>query len=279
MKTLGEVLTLSVQFLKERQCERARRTAEELLAFVLKLGRIDLYLQFDRPLQEEELEQCRALMKRKVKGEPLEYIVGKVSFYQCLFIVTPAVLIPRPETELLLEAVLKQEVKEGAVAWDICTGSGCLGVALKKQRPQLEVVLADISLEALVLAEKNALGNGVEVKVVQGDFLIPFQGQKADLILCNPPYVTEGEYAALDLSVRDYEPKIALVGGEDGLLFYRRLSEELPPLLNSGAQLFLEIGASQGAAVSALFSASCWKNKRIEKDLSGRDRFFFLEFE
>lgn len=282
MKTLGEVLKLSTAFLQERQVERARRMAEELLAFVLQLKRLDLYLQFERPLEEQELTALRSYLKRKAKGEPLEYILGSVPFYHCHFEVNASVLIPRPETELLLHSIceeLKGMDLSGKTAWDLCSGSGCLGIALKKRFPELRVCLGDFSKEALAVAQRNAQKNSVEVEFFEGDLLAPFKGEKADFVLCNPPYVSEEEYAALEPAVRDFEPRMALVGGKEGMEFYKRLDTELASFLKPQAKVYFEIGASQGEALKALYTASCWKSKKLEKDLAGRDRFFYLEFE
>jgi release factor glutamine methyltransferase len=282
MKTLGEILHLTVQYFKEKNIDRSRRTAEELLSHILQLPRMDLYLQFDKPLLQQEVDSFRELVKRKLKGEPLEYLLEKINFYGCTISVTKDVLIPRPETEILLDkacSLLKNLPLEKKVAWDICTGSGCLGIALKKTFPQLNVALSDLSEKALNLARINAKNNEIEIECLQGDLLRAFGQRKADIILCNPPYVSNKEYCELDMSVRDYEPKEALVGGDDGLLFYKRLSEELPNFLNSGAKVFFEIGTGQGKAVQNLFSASCWCKISLEKDWAGHDRFFFLEFE
>jgi release factor glutamine methyltransferase len=278
MKTLGEVLTLTVDFLKEKKHARYRRTAEELIGHALKLKRMDIYMQFDRPVVESELESLRALLKRAVKGEPVEYITGEVQFYHCTIAVTPDVLIPRPETELLVDQACRQ-LKESKTAWDVCTGSGYIGIALKKAHPHLDVVVSDISEKALQLAKANAAMNGVEIELLLGDLLAPFAGRKTDAFLCNPPYVSSKEYLTLDRSVIDFEPKRALVGGEDGLEFYRRLEKDLPAYLNPHAKIFFEIGAGQGNALLSLFSGGRWKNGRIEKDWAGHDRFFFLEIE
>jgi release factor glutamine methyltransferase len=282
MKTLGEVLGLSSQFLNDKKISRSRRIAEELLGFTLKLKRVDLYMQFDRPLLEEELEVFRSLLKRAAKGEPVPYITGEVLFYDCTLRVTPDVLIPRPETEILVDLACKQiqqQLFAGKVVWDLCTGSGCMGIAVKKACPDLKVTLSDLSAEALRIAAENAQRNQVEVETVQGDLLAPFASAKADFIFCNPPYVSPQEYEQLDPSVRDHEPKLALVAEEEGLGFYRRLKEELPVHLNPGAKIYLEIGSKQGKAVLELFSGAPWKAARVEKDWAGHDRFFFLEFE
>jgi release factor glutamine methyltransferase len=239
-------------------------------------------MQFDKPLLEEELKILRELVKRALKQEPIEYILGHVSFYGCMIELTSDVLIPRQETEILLEKAhlrLKQRNLEGNVAWDLCAGSGCLGIGLKKALPQLAVTLCDISEKALAIARRNAKLNAVSVTCRMGDLLSACVGNKADIILCNPPYVSNKEYDELDRSVRGYEPKLALVGGEEGLSFYERLASELPEYLNPGAQLFFEMGCTQGKAIQNLFKSPHWRNRCIEKDLAGHERFFFLEFE
>jgi release factor glutamine methyltransferase len=282
MKTLGEVLTLSVNFLKEKTSFSSRRDAEELVGYVLKLKRLDLYMQFDRPVLERELEALRALLKRAVKGEPVEYIIGRVSFYHCDIIVGPGVLIPRSETEILVDKacrILQKDPFQGKIAWDLCTGSGCIGIAVKKSCPNLSISLSDISEKALETARINARKNGVDVEILHGDLLSPFANRKADVIFCNPPYVSSREFISLDRIVKDFEPELALVGGRDGLSLYRRLQGELPAYLNPGAKIFFEIGAGQGSAVLNLFSGKGWKNGHVEKDWAGHDRFFFLEFE
>ena len=282
MKTVSEVLQLSANYLQERQVARPRREAEDLLCFILKLSRLELYLQHERPMDESELSLYRDFLKRKVKGEPYEYIAGEIPFFHCRFRLSPDVLIPRPETEILLEkAVLEIQKKDYSdkVAWDLCCGSGCLGVSLKKALPALEVSLSDLSEKAIEIAKANASMNDATVCFYQGDLLSPFRQGKADFVLCNPPYISNQEFDSLDPSVRLYEPKIALVSGPSGLEFYTRLADELPVYLNRGAKVFLEIGAGQGAAVGAIFGAKCWKTKCLEKDWAGHDRFFFLEFE
>jgi release factor glutamine methyltransferase len=145
--------------------------------------------------------------------------------------------------------------------------------------PDLEVTLADLSQEALAVARANAAANQAAVTCVQGDLLAPFAGQKADVILCNPPYISKQEYEDLDLSVKAFEPQMALDGGEDGLHFYKRLSRELPDYLHPKALVFLEIGSQQAQAIRALFHAPCWHSVSLGKDWAGHDRFFSLEFE
>ncbi|MDE3045128.1 MAG: peptide chain release factor N(5)-glutamine methyltransferase [Verrucomicrobiota bacterium] len=278
MKTIGEVLQLSTQFLAERKIERARRLAEELLAATLQMKRMDLYLQFDRPVEETELVLLREGLKRCGKGEPVEYVLGEVEFAGCQLAIDRSVLIPRPETEILIDLIVKEiGPAQGKVLWDVCAGSGGLGLALKKALPDLEVILSDISPEAVAIGQKNSQKNGLEVEFRTGDLLAPFAGEQADFVTCNPPYVTETEYLNLQPSVRDFEPRRALVGGERGTEFYERLSCDLPLHLKPGGKVFLEIGATQGEAVKKIFAGGPWARGELKKDWSGHDRFFFLE--
>lgn len=276
MKLLGEVLQLSTRFLHERKIERPRRLVEELLAHLLKCKRIHLYMQFDRPFEEGELAILREWLKRAAQNEPIEYITGVVDFFGCSFKVDSRALIPRPETELLVEHITKKITTQKTL-WDVCTGSGCIGVALKKKFPMLNVALSDISLDALSLAKENAAQNEVQVEFYEGDLLAPLKGKYTDLLVCNPPYVTSNEYLNLDPSVRIFEPKLALVGGVRGLDFYSRLAEGIPACLNPGGLVFLEIGFAQGKAVQEIFRSPIWASSQLIQDFSGKDRFFFLE--
>lgn len=282
MRTVLEILQLSSDYLQQRGVEHARRQAEELLAEALGLKRMELYLQHDRPLNDQELDRCRAWLKRRGLREPLAYISGVHDFFDCRFAVDKRVLIPRQETEILADRVAKVlggvDV-EGKVLWDICCGSGCLGIALKKRFPKLHVALADVSLDALEVARTNASNNAVDVEILHGDLLAPFALRTCDFLLCNPPYIAEGEYAALEPEVRSFEPKVALVGGGDGLLFYRRLADSLLPHLNRSARAWFEIGAGQGEQVKALFQGYPLTSCLVACDWAGHERFFSLEIE
>ncbi len=239
-------------------------------------------MQHDRPLIEPEMAQMREFLKRSVAGEPIAYILGEVEFMGCRIKVTPNVLIPRQETEILVDLALKKimdKIPPNGVFWDLCAGSGCIGLGIKKACPELCVVLSDISPQAIALAEINAAHNHLSVQCRVGDLLQPFLNEKADFVICNPPYVSKKEFSELDRSVRDYEPSLALLAGCDGTDFYDRLSDELPRFLNPGARVFLEIGYAQGAVVQEIFAKSPWLNCQIKKDWAGHDRFFFLEIE
>ena len=270
MKTIGELLQLSSDFLNQKCIERARREAEDLLSAVLHVPRLDLYMQFDRPLDEQEVSHYRTYIQRRAQGTPYEYIVGQVRFLDAELKVTPDVLIPRPETEILVAKILEQLPDTQMEVWDICCGSGCIAISLKKARPSWTVFASDISPKALALAKENAVKNGVEVTFLEGDLLKPFQGRMADVIISNPPYVSVKEYAAMDKS----EPQLALVGGSTGYEFYERLAQEIPTHLRAGGKIFFELGTGMGERVASLFS---FGKKKVENDFAGHDRFFFLE--
>lgn len=282
MKTVLEILKLSTEYLQQRRISQPRRQAEELVSSALQVKRLQLYTEFDRPLTDEELNVCRANLTRRGKGEPLQYIRGEVEFHDCLIKVTPATLIPRQETEILVDKIYKylsgQELK-GKVLWDVCCGSGCIGIALKKRFPDLTVVLSDASAAALEVAKVNAQRNEVDIELVEGDLLHPFVGKKTHFFVCNPPYVTEDEFAKLDPEVRSYEPRSALIAGKTGLEFYQRLAEGLQTVLESHGNAWFEIGTGQGQAIRNLFSMPPWVHCCVEQDWSGHDRFFFLENE
>lgn len=277
-KTILEILTLSTDYLAKQGMESPRREAELLLSDFLHLRRMDLYLDFDRPLQEDELDEFRKRLKRRGVGEPGQYIQGSINFYGLELNVSPAVLIPRPETEILVDMIVKQlENKDlkGKKCLDLCAGSGCIGLALKNQFPLLDVVLSDISEEALLVAREN--GRLLDVRYVQGDLLTPFTHEKFDYVVCNPPYISAAEYDELSHEVKGFEPKAALLAGVSGLEFYERLSRELPLHLNRGAKVWFEIGAMQGKAVLDLFSDPVWNQAHLNKDWAGHDRFISLE--
>lgn len=282
MKTVTEVLKGSTDYLLSKGLESPRREAEFLLSEFLNMSRLDLYLNFDRPLAVQELDQFRECLKRRGKGEPGQYIHGSVHFYGLNLFVDSAVLIPRPETEILVDHianVLKVESLEGKKCLDLCSGSGCIGLSLKNKFPGLSVYLSDISENALAVAKNNAESNHLDVHFSQGDLFLPLLDQKFDYIVCNPPYISLKEYRELSPEVREFEPSLALVGGDSGLEFYERLSESLLEHLNPKGRVWLEIGTGQGPAVLDLFSASSWALRKLEKDWAGHDRFILLERE
>lgn len=282
MKTLSEILRHCSEYLTKQGVQSPRREAEDLLSDVLGCSRITLYTQHDRPMVEEELNQCRERLIRRGRGEPLAYIHGSISFHGCKIQVTPDVLIPRQETEILVDLIIKSEKAHQRIPQSICdvaTGSGCIGIALKRAFPESTVTLTDFSLAALEIAKKNAEHNHAEVSCLSGDLLEPLQGQQFDLVVCNPPYITEAEYSILEREVRHFEPKSALVSGVTGLEYYVRLSKELSSIMRPGGRIWLEMGQGQGDCIEALFSDRIWTKKKVHLDWSQKTRFFSLEKE
>lgn len=278
MHTVLDILRLSKQSLEDRGVASPRHSAEELLSECLDLERMDLYMNYDRPIQEAELSRFRSLLLRRLNGEPLAHIREHVEFFGVSIEVGPEVLIPRPETEILVDHIVKAIEPGEGVLWDVCTGSGCIGIALAKRFPNLRVILSDVSESALKIAKENAMRNDVNVEVRCGDLFECFEGESCDFFVANPPYVTEAEYINLDPEVRDFEPKTALVGGPTGLEYYEAIASGLTQHLRKGGRGFLELGTGQGPSVREIF---CMKGfaARFEKDWSSHDRFFFIENE
>lgn len=216
--------------------------------------------------------------QRLKKHEPLQYILGRTEFFGCQICVNPTVLIPRQETEILVE-IVHQEMKRRRLSTvlDLCTGSGCIGIALKKFHPAVKVILSDISRDALLTAMQNARLNRVNVEIRTGDLLNPIGDREVDMVICNPPYIATEEYHCLAPSVRDYEPRIALEGGKTGLEFYVRLADDLPRVMKKGGVVFLEIAHHQKLALMNLYSEKGWRRVECIKDWSGHDRFMVLE--
>jgi release factor glutamine methyltransferase len=276
--TLLEILRGSTDYLTRAGVQPARLEAEILLAHVLGLGRLDLYLQFERPLTEPDLAALRSLLRRRVQGSPVAYLTGEREFFGLRFSVREGVLIPRPESELVVELALARLAAKDApaVAADLGTGSGCIGIAIAVGSPSTWIDAVDISETAVEVASSNAaqLGVSERVTVVQGSWGRPLKGRGPyNLIVSNPPYVTIDELNALEPGVRDFEPLLALDAGQDGLAPYRELLGDLPELAVADATILLEVDPRRADAVAQLASES-WPSAepKLHSDLSGRDR-------
>ncbi|NGX32651.1 MAG: Release factor glutamine methyltransferase [Candidatus Anoxychlamydiales bacterium] len=281
-KDVLSVLKSAIEFLDDKNIKNAKISAETLLAHVLKIKKSDLFLNFDKTLLNEELKSFEKLIQRRSKKEPIEYIIGKIDFYGCEIIVDKNVLIPRVETEILVDLICKKLEKEnldGKILIDICTGSGAIAIALKKRFPKLKVYGVDISKKALEIAEKNAYLNDVNILFKKGDLLSPFENIRADFIVSNPPYVSETEFKTLDDDVKSFEPKIALVAKKSGLEFYKKIEKQIFKYTKPKTKLFFEIGCSQKNDVLNIFSDKKYVLKQVIKDFSKKDRFFFVEIE
>jgi release factor glutamine methyltransferase len=278
-----ELLRWTAEYLTEKGFHNARLNGEMLLSGVLGVKRLDLYLQFDRPLRPEELAEYRARLLRRAKREPLQYIEGEAHFRDLRLRVDPRVLIPRPETEQLVQRVLDwAAARPGLAAADVGTGSGAIALALATEGAFARVVATDVEPGALEAARANhaRAAPAAPVEFRLGDGLAPLAGERFDVLVSNPPYIGTGERDALDAEVRDWEPARALFAGADGLEVIRRLVAGAPSVLRAGGLLALEIGAEQGPAVLELVrAAGGFGAPRVEKDLAGRDRIVLAELE
>ncbi len=263
--------------LQKRGIESARLDADLLVAHALGQRRIALYLDLDRPLEDAELGAVRALVERRRKFEPVAYILGEREFYGRAFEVTSSVLIPRPDTETLVEEALRA-VKRDALPGrllDLCTGSGAVALTLAAELPERALLATDISAEALAVAARNAQRLGVleRVSFAEGDlFAVLPAGERFAAITVNPPYIGSEELATLAPDVRDHEPHLALDAGTDALSFYRRLALGAGEALARGGQLLVEVGYTQAEQVCALFREAGFVDVQSAKDLSGTAR-------
>jgi len=287
--TILEVINKTTPYFEKQGIESPRLTIELLLGHLLKKKRMQLYLEFERDLDEKTLGLLREMVKRRVAGEPLQYITGETEFCGLRFMVDKRVLIPRPETELLVEKVVERmKAAEGAPGGralpttsevfkivDVGTGSGCIAISLAKKLPFAEITAIDVSVEALEVAKANAKLHEVEknVRFLESDLLDQLPSSfVADVIVSNPPYIAVGELAKLPKEVRDFEPVRALAAGEDGLKVIHRLVTTARRLLSPSGFMALEIGAGQRVAVEEFFVQQGWDVVEVVKDLEGHER-------
>lgn len=281
--TVLEVIQRSTEFLKNKHVDSPRLQTELLLAHLLGLPRMQLYLNFERKLSATELGSFRELVKRRGQREPLQHIVGSTSFCGLEMGVNRHVLIPRQETELLAEkgwTFLKTvRTRDTVTALDLGTGSGCLGIALAVHCPEARVVATDISVDALELARQNAARHNVlnRIGFLQGDgFTVLKSPELFDLIISNPPYIPTDEIQTLQIEVREHDPRQALDGGPDGLLFYRRISAEAKPFLKPGGKIMLEFGDGQAETIREIFESEKWIVEAIVEDYNQRPRILII---
>jgi len=277
--TILKLLHWTTDYFKRNKVAEPRASAEVLLAHLLSEDRLFLYLNYDRPMEAEELATFRTFVRRRLAGEPNQYITGTQEFWSLPFRVNPDVLIPRPETEVLLETVLEflgsseTEIR----LLDLGTGSGAIAVALAREFDLIRIVATDLSKAAVKLAKENALLNHADSKIhfVCADMFSAFSSfsWKFAVVATNPPYVSHAEFSELPREVRDYEPRYALDGGPDGLAAIKHIIKEAPAVLSQRGALIMEIGAHQTENVSALVKDSQhYESYRIIKDYSGLDR-------
>lgn len=274
--TIRRIVKWIADDLTSRDIASPRLDAELIVAHALSFDRVKLYLDLDRPLSAPELADIRALLARRRKREPMAYLRGRREFYGRDMIVSPAVLVPRPDTETLVERALEILPKESAArVLDLCTGSGCIGVTLLAERPAITAVLTDLSRDALAIAKQNVdkYDLGARALLREGDLFAALEpGPPFDLIVANPPYLATRERAELEPDVREYEPAMALFAPDEGMAIVARIAEGSRAHLVPGGSLLLEIGASQGDIARAVFETAGLRDVRVHRDLGGRDR-------
>ncbi len=283
--TVLETIQRGTEYLEKKGIEAPRLQSELLLAHVLGMPRLRLYLEFDRVVTEDQTNQARSAILRRSKHEPLQHIVGSVSFCGLELKVTSSVLIPRPETEQLAEMAWNHLQKCGPqlghppLILDVGTGSGCLAIAIAHKVEGASVHAVDRSSAALAIARENAMRHHLDGRIhfFEGDVLSPVPPEERyDLIVTNPPYIPHEEIAHLQPEVRDYDPAMALDGGQDGLDFYRLLASVAHPYLGPHGLLMAEHGDGQSKAIGGIFEEAKWHVVAREQDLSHRDRFIVL---
>lgn len=276
--TIAQALVEATQMLRRAGVAEARRDAATLLAHLIGRDQTFLIAHAERELGAAEVTRYRAAVERRVAGEPLQYITGHQEFFNLDFTVTPDVLIPRPDTELLVETALEllKEKDERQAVCDVGTGSGCIIISILHERRQMRGVATDISHDALKVAARNAVQHGVasRLSLINTDCFAALKAESArfSLIASNPPYVTEAALPQLQREVREHEPRVALSPGGDGLSVIKRLLLEAPDFLDAGGHLLMEIGYDQHEAVRGLIDARVWTLLDIHKDIQGIPR-------
>ena len=278
--SIAEAILQGANKLRKAGVPEARREAGSLLAFLLDRDRTFILSHADDPISGEQETLFEEFLDARAQGEPAQYITGRQDFYGLEFEVTPAVLIPRPETELLIEAAIKLVGAEKTVSFcDVGTGSGCIAITLLTQLPLAHAIAVDVSAAALDIAKRNAARHRVtdRIEFLLSDCFASVPQQTFDLIVSNPPYVAEDAVATLQREVRDFEPRVALTAGTDGLDVIRRLVTEAQSYLQHRGHLLFEIGFDQHAAVSELVDPQVWELLDIHQDLQGIPRIVALK--
>ena len=278
--SIAEAILQGANKLRKAGVPEARREAGSLLAFLLDKDRTFILSHADDPISGEQETLFQEFLDARAQGEPAQYITGRQDFYGLEFEVTPAVLIPRPETELLIEAAIKLVKAEGKVSFcDLGTGSGCLAIALLIQLPLAHAMAVDVSASALEIAKRNAARHRVtdRIEFLLSDCFASVSQQTFDLIVSNPPYVAEDAVATLQREVRDFEPRVALTAGADGLDVIRRLINDAKNYLTAGGHLVFEIGFDQHTAVGELIDSQVWELLDVHQDLQGIPRTVALK--
>lgn len=278
-----DILKMSTDYLEKKGIDNPRLNAELLLGHVLNMNRVQLYLNFEKPLATSELDQFRQFLKRRVSNEPIQYILGETEFYSLKLKVNKYTLIPRPETEILVDKIIEIcnktfSQQDKIIVLDIGSGSGNIGISLAKNVQNAYILGVDIGVETIKTASENAQSHCVEDRirfkaadVFDDNFFIKLTN-KIDIVISNPPYILQEEFDTLPIEVKNFEPYIALNGGKDGLTFYRRLFQISKNILKTDGIIGFEISYNRGEKIKQLAENYSFTNVEIVKDLNGFER-------
>jgi len=275
-----EIINWGDNYFKRKGFEKPRYEIEWLLQDLLGLKKLDLYLQFDKKIPTSKIKKLKSWIQRRINREPLQYITNKSEFYGREFFVNQKVLIPRPETELLIEIALDTlKDKEGLYIIDVGSGCGCIGITLGAELVNSMILSLDISKDALSIAKQNAEFYKLDnIQFLELDFLKSEINQEADLIISNPPYISKKDFKNLMIDVKDYEPKVSLTDFDDGLVFYKRFAEILPKILKKNGLAIIELSnGNHPDIVLELFTKCGYKNIQTRNDLNGDKRAIILK--
>ncbi|MGE5456942.1 MAG: peptide chain release factor N(5)-glutamine methyltransferase [Methanococcaceae archaeon] len=278
--TVLEGIKLTTEFFEKKGISEPRINAELLLAHILKCKKLDLYMAFDKPLKEDEVELYRKYLKRRAQAEPLQYIIGSVEFFGFPFVVNPSVLIPRQDTEILVETILEKFDKSNSLHFlDVGTGSGIIPIVLAKYFPHAQFYAIDISQEAITVAKENAALNNVSERVnficMDAAYLETLDITTFDVIVSNPPYVPIEEYNKLQLEITGHEPKNAVTDNGDGLSFYKLISQKASQILGENGYLFFEIEKDKHQFVKEIMAEKNFEDITLKKDYSNIERVIY----
>jgi len=277
--TVMRLIDWTKDYFAEAGLENPRLEAEVLLCHVLGMTRVEVYTKYATIPGAEPLARFRALIKRRIAGEPTQYLTNRAEFYSVPLYVDSRVLIPRPDSERLVDVAVETADREREIKIaDLCTGSGCVALALARSLPEARIIAVDVSADALEVARRNVEDNGLaeRITLMEGDLAAPLReaglAGTLDMIVSNPPYVRSDEVERLAVEIRDHEPREALVAGAEGTEFHRRIAGESPEMLRGGGTLVMEIGEDQGAAVTDIMEKAGFREVTLTKDFSGRNR-------
>jgi release factor glutamine methyltransferase len=280
MLTILEAINLSANYLQQKGIDSPRTNAELLLSSILKCKRLELYLSFDKPISDEEKALYREYIRRRGNYEPLQYITGEVEFYGINLKINPSVLIPRPETEILVESIINNYKKDDELTiLDIGCGSGCIGIALAVNLPNARIICTDMNEDVLSIAkfnsEKNQCTDRIEFKkhdVLKEDLNII---SKTNVVVSNPPYVSVNAYPTLQKEIKNYEPRFAVTDDADGLTFYRAISSKAKNAMKEKGKIFFELSDGQSGEVLEILKENGFKEIKIIKDYQQIDRIIY----